>query len=65
MWVAVMCMPKWATKNVRILTRLRLPHCNSIDFLASCGPQTIQLNTIGTSSVAITPSGYLFEGHYY
>lgn len=55
MWVDVLCMSKWATKNVRILsscmtslslheplfiavTRLRLSHWNSIDFLASCGP---------------------------
>ena len=38
-------------------TRLRLSHWNSTDCLAGCGPHTVQLHIMGTSSLAIMPSG--------
>ena len=75
MWVDVMCMSKWVTKNVRILgscmtsfiaiTRLRLSHWNSIDFLVSCEPHTTQLHIMGTSSLAIMPSSCHSGGHFH
>ena len=81
MWVDAMCMSKWVTKNVRILsssiislslhellfnavTRLRLSHWNSIDFLASCGTHTTQLHIMSTSSLAIMLRG-CHSGDYF